>query len=173
MVDLRNLPASKPEDTDTTPLLPVWLEKLALDNVQIRTTVDLNLSLEATALHYADETLHVGALRNTSLTIRITSYNVCYTKLLRLLDHLRYGEVGMLFHFGLDVLNDQNGVIDDNPDGENQPEECEKVDGKTVSDLHRGKGSHQRDGNGDGGNNRRTPRLQKDVDNDDDRNNFV
>ncbi len=70
-IDLRDLPSSESakEETALPPMPSVLLEKLMLRNVQIRSGVDLNLSLDATALRYAGNVLHVNTLRNAALRV--------------------------------------------------------------------------------------------------------
>ena len=69
----------------------------------------------------------------------------------------------------LHVLDDNDGVVDDQTGGQRDAEHRERVDGESE-DLDEGKGADQRDGNGDGGNDGGAPVEQEEEDDDDDDN---
>ncbi|OPY84957.1 MAG: hypothetical protein A4E72_02077 [Syntrophus sp. PtaU1.Bin208] len=70
-------------------------------------------------------------------------------------------------HVSFDILHNDNGIIDDHADGEDNPEEGQKVDGK-IQGEHSREGSDQGDKDGHGADNRGAEALQKEVHNPDD-----
>ncbi len=83
--------------------------------------------------------------------------------------HLVHGLIARLdrreasLDIALDVLDHDDGVVHHDADGENEPEQRQRVDGKTHHEQH-GKGADDRHRNGDQRNNRRAPRLQEQDD---------
>ena len=63
----------------------------------------------------------------------------------------------------LDVLDDHDGIVDDNADGEHQAEERQRVQAE-AKEVHDREGADERHGYGDQGNDGGTPGLQKDND---------
>src|SRR4051812_49315970 len=72
-----------------------------------------------------------------------------------------------LMDMPLHVLNDYNGVVDDQTRGQRDAKHRKRVDGK-AKDLDKGEGTDERNGNRYGGNDRCSPVLQEEVDDDDD-----
>ena len=73
-----------------------------------------------------------------------------------------------LFNMMFDGLDDNDGVIDDQPDGENQAEQRQRVDGEAERRKD-DEGSDQRDRNGQQRNQGGAPSLKKDEDDEDDK----
>ena len=69
--------------------------------------------------------------------------------------------------FPLHVLDDDDGVVDDDADRQHQAEQGDGLMLKPER-VHRREGADQRDRNGDGRDHRHPPVLQKDVDDEDD-----
>src|SRR5581483_6759018 len=67
------------------------------------------------------------------------------------------------FDVALDGFDDDDGVIDDEADGEDEAEEGEGVDGKTK-DGEEGEGADERDGDGEERNERGAPALEENID---------
>ncbi len=61
---------------------------------------------------------------------------------------------------GVDVLKHHDGVVDHQTDGKDNPQQCEHIDGE-ASDIHDEKGPDERNGNGDDGDDGRTPVAQE------------
>ncbi len=87
--------------------------------------------------------------------------------------HLLHGSVGRvnrghaLFDVVLDGFDDDDGVIDDQADGEHQAEERKRVDGEPEQREDH-EGADERDRHGEQGDERGAPSLQEDVDDQDD-----
>ncbi len=64
-------------------------------------------------------------------------------------------------------LDDDDGIVDNKPDGEHQPEERERIDRKPQEGKEH-EGPHQGDGDGQERDECRPPALQEDENNDDD-----
>ena len=71
------------------------------------------------------------------------------------------------FDVMLDRFHDDDGVIDDQTDGEHESEERERVDGE-PEERKKHEGADQRDGHGAERDQRRAPALQEDEDDEDD-----
>src|SRR5258708_39758070 len=70
------------------------------------------------------------------------------------------GHDGVAGEMALHVLDDDDGVVDDQSGGEGDAEEGERVDGK-AEDLDEGEGADERHGNGHGGGGRGAPVPQE------------
>ena len=69
----------------------------------------------------------------------------------------------MLFN----IFNDDDGVVDDQADGQDHGEQGQRIDGE-IEDFERSKSTDDRNGNGQDRDERRPPFLQKDEDDEDD-----
>ena len=77
------------------------------------------------------------------------------------------GREAFLGHDALDVLDDDNGVIDEEADGEDHAEHGERVDGK-ASELENRESAEEDDGDGNGGDEGGAEILQEDEHDDED-----
>ena len=77
------------------------------------------------------------------------------------------GSLSLLGDVALHVLDDDDGVVDDQAGGQGDAEERQRVDGE-AEDLDEGEGADERDGNGDGRDDGGAPVLQEEEDDDDD-----
>ena len=73
----------------------------------------------------------------------------------------------LLLHQSLDVLDDDDRVVDDEPDREHEAEQRERVD-REPERLHQREGSDQRDGHRDGGDQRGAKALEEHEDDEED-----
>ena len=81
------------------------------------------------------------------------------------LDHrLFYGGIPAGFDQPVTVFYDDNGVVYYQPDSQYQPEESQRIDGKSQH-RHEGESPDQRDGNRDQRNQHRPPVLEEDQNN--------
>ncbi len=84
-----------------------------------------------------------------------------------------FGQLGAFRNDGaagevaLDVLDDDDGVVDDEAGGQRDAEEGQGVDAE-AEDLDEGEGADERDRDGDGWNDGSAPVLQEEKDDDDD-----
>ena len=67
----------------------------------------------------------------------------------------------ILLHFGMNRLNHDNGIINNNTDGKHQPEQCQYINGEPEK-IHKKEGSNNSNRYGNGGYNSRTQILKKD-----------
>ena len=73
-------------------------------------------------------------------------------------DQRRLDRLLAVFDVTVDVLQHDDGVVDDQPDGEHEREQGQRVDGE-AEHIHDGEGADQRHGNSDERNKRGTERA--------------
>ena len=76
------------------------------------------------------------------------------------------GREVLLVHDAVDILHDDDGVVDHDADGEDEPQQRQHVERKPENEHH-AEGTDQRDGHGDDRDDRGAPALQREEDHED------
>ena len=105
--------------------------------------------------------------RNTAESTSAMATSAIWICCIEMIGRFLDGQLGLLVEDALDILDHDDGVVDEQADREHQPEQGQRVD-REAEDVEHPEGAEQHDRDGDSRDQRGAPALQEDEHDEDD-----